>query len=210
MPRKLVFGVGINDADYPVTTYTANKKQDWMCPYYRTWRGMLQRCYCATEKEKRGWYKQAHCCEEWLVFSNFKSWMEKQQWQGKALDKDFLVWGNKCYSPETCVFLPQEVNNFLTLRDNTCINNFIGVVYYKNIKKWVAKVSFEGKRLYLGAFLTEEEAHVAYLIGKIGIAQKLKTKYKSDRSVEKCIDNIVQILQDTLEKQTILRRQKHE
>lgn len=210
MSRKLVYGVGINDADYPVTTYTKDKKQEWMCPFYKTWKAMLQRCYNPKEKERAAWYKDAHCCEEWLTFSNFKSWMEDQQWQGKALDKDFLVWGNMYYSPNTCVFLPQEVNNFLTLRDNTCTNSFIGITYYQHLQKWVAKVSFEGKRIYLGSFITQEEAHIAYLEGKIDIAKRLKDKYRPDINIEKCLDNIIKILQDTLEKQTTLRRQRHE
>ena len=50
--RKLVFGVGINDADYAVTEYETTevngvRKQKfvWGCPYYLTWKGMLRRCY---------------------------------------------------------------------------------------------------------------------------------------------------------------------
>lgn len=46
-------------------------------------------------------------CEEWLTFSNFKRWMEQQDYEGKALDKDLLVSQNKTYSSETCVFVPR-------------------------------------------------------------------------------------------------------
>ena len=57
-------------------------------------------------------YKGCSVSEEWLRFSNFKRWMEKQDWDGKQLDKDILFEGNKVYSAETCVFVTSVVNSF--------------------------------------------------------------------------------------------------
>ena len=41
--KKLIRGVGISDADYPVRPLVSGKKV--ICPYYKTWTDMLRRCY---------------------------------------------------------------------------------------------------------------------------------------------------------------------
>lgn len=201
-----VFGVGINDAKYAVTKYDSNKRQTWMCPFYKAWKSILQRCFSRKFQEKQPAYEGCTVCEEWLTFSIFKAWMEKQPWEGRALDKDLLVWGNTLYSPTTCIFIPQEVNNFLTLRDSSEDNVFIGVTYYKTLKKWVAKVSFEGKRLYLGAYPDELSAHLAYLKGKIDVAKRYQLKYSTDESVVQGLSKIILQLETTLNDKQQLRR----
>ena len=58
---KLVCGVGVNDADYVIakleaTGYVNGKqklKQVWACPFYRTWAGMLKRCFSEEYKTKK-------------------------------------------------------------------------------------------------------------------------------------------------------------
>ena len=54
-PKKLIYGVGINDADYVVKKWEEagyingkrKRKQVWMCPYYRVWADML---FCQTPR----------------------------------------------------------------------------------------------------------------------------------------------------------------
>jgi hypothetical protein len=106
--RKPVHGVGINDADYEIHPTINGKKA--MCKYYRSWHSMLERCYSKKVQARQPAYKGCTVCDEWLTFSNFKSWMIKQEWQGKALDKDIRVKGNKVYSPETCMFVTAKEN----------------------------------------------------------------------------------------------------
>ncbi len=104
---KLVYGVGVNDADYKVQkfkTENGKKIQLWICPFYSKWKEMLRRCYSIQEKERSPCYTQASTVEHWHIFSNFKSWMETQDWEGKQLDKDLLVKDNKTYGPDTCLF----------------------------------------------------------------------------------------------------------
>ena len=109
---KLVYGVGINDADYFVTK-NENGKIVWMCPYYQTWTSMLKRAYSDKCKQRQPTYQGVTVCEEWHSFMRFRAWMETQDWEGKQLDKDILVQGNKVYSPNTCVFVDGVVNSFL-------------------------------------------------------------------------------------------------
>ena len=73
---------------------------------------MLARCYSAKFQEHCPTYTGCTVAEDWLKFSNFKDWMEKQQWEGKQLDKDILFEGNKVYGPDTCVFVSPMVNTF--------------------------------------------------------------------------------------------------
>src|SRR3990167_62339 len=147
----------------------------WRCPFYTRWVGMLERGYSLKFKDKAPTYKDCTVCEEWLTFSSFKAWMEQQDWEGKQLDKDLLVRGNKLYSPETCVFISRQVNNFLIERDFDRGDYLIGVSWYKAYSKFMANCSnpFTKKRENLGYFSTEAQAHEAWLSRKLEFAYQL-------------------------------------
>ena len=106
--RKLVYGVGINDADYQVNPTIDGSRV--MCPAYSAWHSMIERCYSEKYHDKKPTYKECYVCDEWLYFLKFKSWMEKQDYKGKELDKDILIQGNKVYSPETRIFVDKTIN----------------------------------------------------------------------------------------------------
>src|SRR5690554_513591 len=103
--RKLVHGVGVNDADYVIQKWEEfgyvdgkrKRKLVWRCPYYGVWVRMLERCYSAKTQDRRPTYKGCSVSEEWLTFSTFKDWMKTQKWEGLQLDKDLLFEGNKVY-----------------------------------------------------------------------------------------------------------------
>ena len=112
--RKLICGVGINDAPYSsLIGYTIDGKQI-RCPFYIRWKSLIQRCYSEKnwkQTNKHGYLKNAQyekcvVVEEWHKFSNFKKWMELQNWEGNHLDKDILFPGNNTYGPDTCLFVP--------------------------------------------------------------------------------------------------------
>lgn len=142
-PKKLVFGVGINDADYVVQRketlgYVDGKqKQVWSCPFYRTWANMLKRC---SEKWQKRYptYRGCSVAVEWLTFSVFKGWMEKQEWEGLQMDKDLLIVGNKVYDPERCIFVTQMVNTFVNDRGASRGEWLIGVCWDKDREKFRA------------------------------------------------------------------------
>lgn len=143
---KLVYGVGINDADYVVmkmqTIGDVNGKRKqklvWECPYHRTWKGMLKRCYSAKYQETRPTYEGCSVSDDWLTFSVFKNWMEAQNWEGRQLDKDLLFEENKVYSPETCVFVSGMVNSFTIDRGNDRGEWMIGVCWHKPRSKFMS------------------------------------------------------------------------
>ncbi len=165
--NKLVYGVGINDADYNINEYVTidgKRKIAWRCPFYRTWADMLKRCYSDKYQSKYPTYKGCSACDEWLIFSQFKAWMETQDWEGKHLDKDLLTEGNKLYSPNTCVFVTQTVNLFTNDNGNARGIFMIGVCWNKRDGNFQSQCSnpFTHKREYLGHFTDELEAHLAW------------------------------------------------
>lgn len=174
-----VFFKGINDAPYETQKFikvSDNKwKLVWICPFYKTWKHMLERCFCNKLKSKYPTYKDVTVCEEWLYFSNFKAWMEQQDWEGKALDKDLLIEGNKVYSPETCIFIPKALNNFLTNTQRTKKSKLpIGVCWNKDHGKFQVRCNnpFTKKRENLGYFNSLDEASFAWKNRKLELAKE--------------------------------------
>ena len=86
---KLVYGVGINDADYVVqkketvgyVNGVRKQKIVWECPYYRVWKGMLKRCYSPELQERQPTYKGCSVSKEWLTFSNFRRDRKSVVWE---------------------------------------------------------------------------------------------------------------------------------
>lgn len=200
---KLVYGVGINDADYVVNLretvgYTAEGKQIqstiYSCPFYIKWRDMISRCYNHNFLKANPSYKDCSVVPEWHYFMTFRAWMEKQDWEGNCLDKDILVPGNKIYGPDTCVFIDQKVNKFLNEREKSRGQFPIGVDFRKVTGNYRASCwdVVTGKRKHLGHFSSPEKAHEAWLNFKleqacilalsqndIRVAEALVNRYKN-------------------------------
>lgn len=159
---KLIWGVGINDADYPVERFK-DGKMVWICPYYHKWRKMLERCYSDKWRALRPSYKDVTVVEEWLLFSTFKQWMvEQDQPLDYQLDKDILVPGNNVYGPDTCLLVPKHINNlFVNVASHARRGKYPAGVNKVN-NKYKAQISKSGKMTHIGYYFTPEEAHVAW------------------------------------------------
>lgn len=185
MAKKLVFGVGINDSELQVSnTAKLNNKRVvvWQCEFYSKWLYMLQRCYSEKFKKTRPSYECCSVCDEWHKFSNFKAWMQQQDWHGKQLDKDILVMGNMVYSPSTCVFVPSLVNSFFGSKNNA--NGYLdGVSLSKRNKPFRSQVQnpFTGKNESIGNFASEIEAHSAWKKRKHELACQLADLQTDER-----------------------------
>lgn len=165
--NKLVCGVGVNDAEFATQRHaTINDKRRavWVCPFYQPWVSMLKRCYCVKYQKNKPTYIGCSVDSEWLMFSNFRSWMMNQDWEGKQLDKDILFLGNKFYSPRHCVFIDRALNVFMTERSASRGEWPIGVAWDTNRSKLIAKINnpFIKKQEYLGRFDNPEKAHQAW------------------------------------------------
>jgi hypothetical protein len=178
LKNKLVQGVGINDANYAVQLkehigYINGKqiqKVIWTCPYYTKWHKMIQRAYSPKIKLESPSYQGVVVCEEWLTFSNFKSWMETQAWEGKHLDKDIIKQGNKIYCPEFCAFVTQETNKFVLDSAAARGDYPLGVYLHKHSGKLMARIKTKGQTIYLGSYTCPNEAHKAWRKAKHELA----------------------------------------
>lgn len=201
-PRKLVCGVGINDAGYAIQRketigYVNGKRRQktvWACPYYRAWKNMIERCYSAKKQERQPTYAGCTVAAEWLTFINFKSWMKKQNWEGFCLDKDLLFQGNKIYSAETCVFVTGAVNSFTI--DSGAVRGewLIGASRSKSTGKFQSRCNnpFTKKYEHLGYFACELEAHQAWLKRKLELAKELAAIQTDQRVAKALIDRYAQ------------------
>lgn len=177
--RSRVFGVGINDLPYAVTRYEkvdGKEKQVWVCPFYACWKHMLRRVFNSNYINRNPTYLNTTLDTTWLHASNFKAWMEQQPWEGNQLDKDILLFGNKHYSPGTCVFVPAYVNSCLNTRNRDRGNYPLGV--HLSSKRFQAQC--EGSGRYLGTYSTPEEAHNAWKTAKVSQFMKILDKYSKE------------------------------
>ena len=196
--KKLVYGFGINDADYVVRKWVTigyedgkrKRKLVWVCPYHRVWESMIERCHSTKYQERNPTYKGCRVSDEWLTFSNFRRWMEEQDWEGMQLDKDLLFEDNKVYSAETCVFVSGIVNSFTLGCGASKGEWMIGVYWNKPAGKFHSQCCnpFTKKREHLGYFDCEIEAHQAWLERKLELAHLLAAEQTDERVTKALIE----------------------
>ena len=133
---------------------------------YMRWKNMLHRCYNSNYHLKFPTYKGCTVCEEWLNFQNFAKWFEDNYIENFQLDKDILIKGNKIYSPETCCFVPQEINYLFIKNDKFRKDLPIGVMRHTIKGYYKSSMSKNNKSLDLGIFTNVLEAFNEYKIKK--------------------------------------------
>lgn len=170
--KQKIHGVGINDYQGRV------KKDGKNIQSYHIWQQMLSRCCCSTFKERYPTYKDCSVCDEWKYFSKFKEWFDAHYVEGWHLDKDILVKGNKYYSPDTCCFVPAEINCMWTKCDKRRGEFPIGVSYINAKNKFLACMSVDKKTTMIGYYDNYRDAFQAYKIAKEAHIKDIADKWK--------------------------------
>ena len=144
------------------------------------WSGMIERCYSKDYHKRFPTYSDCYVSDDFKDYSKWVEWYENYQYKqdGWRLDKDLLVKGNKVYSKDTCVFLPQEINQVLVTGKKSRGKYLIGVYYHKHSKKLTSIISKYGKTVTLGYYDNEYDAHLAYKEAKESYIKELADKYK--------------------------------
>ena len=173
---KSVHGVGyLGFGKYRTTENGVHTKA------YLTWSRMIRRCYSEEFLLKNPTYRGCTVCEEWHNFQNFAEWYYNQEFGGIGyeIDKDVLSGDEKMYSPNTCCFLPKEINALFNESKATRTNMPQGVYLNKRTGSYVAQLSVgTGKREYFGSHKTPEDAFEAYKIAKELYVKEVVRKWK--------------------------------
>ena len=163
---------------------------------YDLWRAMITRCYDTKHVEKYSSYKDCYVCEEWHNFQTAAQWFSlnypyefsNEKW---CLDKDILVKGNKEYGPETCCFVPEQIN-LLFIKANKRRGDLpIGVSQASRYKTphYYSYININGQQVHLGTFSNIEDAFYSYKIAK-----EEYIKETADRYAYCLSDNIINAL----------------
>ena len=171
-----VYGYGYLGIDKEGNVPKISELKDGKCVNtweYNKWQHMLKRCFDNKYKEKEPTYKNVTCCDRWLCFANFLEDLEalkkEYNWSEDIklnLDKDILHKGNKIYSLENCVLVPNWINMLFVKNDAIRGQYPIGVTYHKIAKKYQARCNINGKKIGLGYYSTPLEAFNTYKIAK--------------------------------------------
>lgn len=174
-----VYGVGYMG----IGAFTSRDKR-----LYSLWVTMLKRVYCPKYHKTQPAYKGTSVCEEWWDFQNFAKWCMNQihfnskDERGKSyqLDKDLLVKGNRAYSPDTCCFIPQEINSSIIVHySDVSKDKVVGIFKHKVTKRYrVFSSVVGGSRVHIGYFKTQEEAIEVYKRSKITHNKALAEKWE--------------------------------
>ena len=177
---KNVFGMGyIGEGKY--------NKKDYE-KIYNTWSDMLRRCYEPYFINKNLAYIDCYVHDEWHNFQNFAKWYEENYYEIKkqrmCLDKDILNKGNKIYSSETCLIVPQVINQ-LFVKPRIKNDLPIGVGIFNNKKQakkyLVARCSINGHPKNLGYFPLNRpfQAFTIYKNFKENYIKQVADEYKN-------------------------------
>lgn len=168
--RSLVYGIGINDADCIVNDMGKQLTS------YHVWADILYRCHTTKGRINCPAYTDCYICEEWKRYSNFKRWFDNNYIEGYQLDKDILVKGNRVYSPDTCCFVPNDIN-MLFAKSKRKRGYPTGVHKHSQCNRYAAQMSVGNQNQYLGLYKTIEEAFAAYKEAKESYIHALASKH---------------------------------
>lgn len=181
---KSIYGVGYSGIGSHPTRIDKNK----MSLVYSIWHSLISRCYNEKMRHNFPAYENCIVCDEWHNFQVFADWYEDNYYNDNSggrmhMDKDILITGNRLYSPETCIFVPQRINMiFMTKFNKSGLPT--GVSSYRN--KFRSKYNNEE----LGIFITLDEAVKAHEDAKRIHIKQVANEYK-DKIPQKLYDVLI-------------------
>ena len=175
--EKRYYGKGyLGEGKYKVSENGKLKEE------YKIWHGVLMRCYDSKYQEKYPTYKGCKVEDYLLNFQNMGKWINENYYkipgERMCLDKDILHKGNKVYSRETCIFVPQRINTLFIKCNKSRGKDPIGVTPRPSGNYIAQCWDVNGKQIYLGTYSTEEEAFQVYKEYKEKVIKDVIDSYK--------------------------------
>ena len=148
------------------------------------WESLKARCKEGGKyQENKPSYIGCSVSTEFLDYQYFARWCNSQigyDIKDYHLDKDLLLKGNRIYGEEYCVFIPRNLNAFLTAPGNSREGLQRGV-HIKG-EKFAATISLFGKTTHIGCYTRLEDAVLAYKSFKEGAAKEWAKILSSSRN----------------------------
>lgn len=120
---------------------------------YSRWTTMMARCHNPISEPYPDYgAKGITVHPDWHDYQVFAQWYSENHREGWQMDKD--LYGGMQYGPETCVFVPEPINQALRFMGRTDV----GVK--KVTARWwaVHLVNADGEKVYHGKIATREQA----------------------------------------------------
>ena len=143
---------------------------------------MLKRCYDPKLHEKYSTYKGCEVENYLLNYQHMCEWIGNNYYEvpgeRMCLDKDILCKGNKIYSRETCIFVPERINTLFTKCNKSRGKDPIGVILRPSGNYQVYCQNEYGKSICLGTYNTKEEAFQVYKNYKERVIKEVIDSYE--------------------------------
>ena len=171
------FGVGyLGEGKYTVSENGKLKKE------FKIWYDMIKRCYDPKYQEEHSTYKGCKVEDYLLNFQYMAEWINENYYEVSGekmcLDKDILYKGNKVYSRETCIFVPERINLLFVKSNKSRGDSPIGTYPLPSGNYRAMCSNGYGKNIPLGVYSTPEEAFRRYKICKENYIKQVADEYK--------------------------------
>jgi len=161
-----------------INTFT--KHGESKAPLYFTWKKMKQRCYNIKDKAYKYYGGRGIIiCDEWLnEFETFKKWALGNGYQDNLSIDRINNDGN--YEPNNCRWTIKEVQARNTRKIMaTNLSGYRGVSFVNRDNIWIATISVNNKKIYIGR--SKEKLECA----------KMYDKYVIDNNLEHTINGVI-------------------
>lgn len=133
-------------------------------------------------------YEDVTVFDKWYTFSNFYYWSIPRYKKGWQLDKDIIDGNKRIYSPETCIYVPSEVNSLFRKFKNS--TSYTGVYYDARSDRYYAQIKTLGMKYNAGGSDTAEGAHQLYMMARKEKYLSLSIKYSSNQELSELLKNL--------------------
>lgn len=170
---KTVYGIGFIGLGKHIPSLNGKDTK-----LYKLWASVICRTYHEYSLIRYPTYRNVEICEEWLCFQNFADWCLSNPYYnlGYCLDKDILSSSDKIYSPDTCCFIPHEIN--VLFLEKRCDKGNLPTGVTERSGRYRASVSRKGSKISLGTYDTVDEALKVYKEAKETRIKELARKWE--------------------------------